>query len=121
MATTADPESFHDPRFLFDLPGQNDHTEPIVVGGEKQVGLGWHGPWVTALLEKQDCSRALGGRTEIVWNYHTISEKPIATWGVKFRLKVSFRTFTAKSQVLTPSQGLGPKGHKVESRRMGRA
>jgi hypothetical protein len=49
---------------------------------------------VTALLEKQDHSQALRERTEIVWNYHTISGEPI---GVKFRLEVSFRIFTAKS------------------------
>ncbi|KAJ7863480.1 hypothetical protein B0H14DRAFT_2574865 [Mycena olivaceomarginata] len=63
----------------------------IVAGGEEDssVGLGWHGHWVTALLENRDCRQPVGERTEIVWNYHTINwdSEPIETWGAELRLE----------------------------------
>lgn len=77
----------------------------IVAGGEEDssVGLGWHGHWVTALLENRDCRQPVGERTEIVWNYHTINwdSEPIETWGAELRLEVSLRTFTVTRKVLT--------------------
>jgi hypothetical protein len=88
--TGINPENLHGLTFSPDLPGQPENdTAPIFTGGREQdssVGLGWHGNWATALLEKQDRGQLLGERTEIMWD---TKEDP--TWGVQVRLQVNFR------------------------------
>ncbi|KAJ7877005.1 hypothetical protein B0H13DRAFT_744422 [Mycena leptocephala] len=84
--TGINPENLHGLTFSPDLPGQPENdTAPIFTGGREQdssVGLGWHGNWATALLEKQDRGQLLGERTEIMWD---TKEDP--TWGVQVRLQ----------------------------------
>ncbi|KAJ7601295.1 hypothetical protein DFH06DRAFT_1353465 [Mycena polygramma] len=67
-----------------DLPGQSARdVQPTFEEGlesDSWVGLGWHGDWVTALLERRDHQQPLGERTEIVWS-------PNHAWGVQVRLQ----------------------------------
>ncbi|KAJ7727372.1 hypothetical protein B0H16DRAFT_1779373 [Mycena metata] len=59
----------HSVRFTPDLPGQSaEDVEPIRTWGDPCTRLGWRGPWVTTLLEKQDARQPLGDRTEILWD-----------------------------------------------------
>ncbi|KAJ6584495.1 hypothetical protein B0H19DRAFT_387664 [Mycena capillaripes] len=77
------PEYLRGLRFSPDLSGQpGDETEPISNFGresDSSVGLGWHGDWATALLEKQDRGQPLGERIEVVWHGET--------WGAQVRLR----------------------------------
>ncbi|KAK7023057.1 hypothetical protein R3P38DRAFT_3195005 [Favolaschia claudopus] len=88
--TGIDPESLQTRALTFspDMPGQPAiEVEPKSDLGHESgswVGLGWHGPWVTALLEKQDRGERLGNRREIVWN--SDSNK---TWGAEVHLEVA--------------------------------
>ncbi|KAJ7196520.1 hypothetical protein GGX14DRAFT_473354 [Mycena pura] len=99
--TGIDPDSFSGLTFSPDLPGQlATDTEPDGDEGHEQdstVGLGWHGPWATALLERQDRGQPLGEKTEIVWNFGNN-----ATWGVQVRLRESrgIASYTIRATIL---------------------
>ncbi|KAJ6451643.1 hypothetical protein C8R45DRAFT_1083686 [Mycena sanguinolenta] len=77
-------------RLSFDLPGQPEHDCPNLAYGhelEFSVGLGWHGPWVMALLDRQDQDQPLGVEEKIVWDTgNNITRQ--TTWGMQVRLQV---------------------------------
>ncbi|KAJ7637913.1 hypothetical protein DFH06DRAFT_1138565 [Mycena polygramma] len=80
------PEYLGGLTFSPDVPGQlaDDMLPEADLGHEPDstVGLGWHGNWVTTLLEKQDRGEPLGERNEIVWN-----KGEHATWGMEVCLQ----------------------------------
>ncbi|KAJ7608300.1 hypothetical protein DFH06DRAFT_1377583 [Mycena polygramma] len=82
------PEYFGGLTFSPDEPGQiADDMSPETDEGHEPVstvGLGWHGNWVTTLLEKQDRGEPLGERNEIVLNTARAED---ATWGMEVRLQ----------------------------------
>ncbi|KAK6992539.1 hypothetical protein R3P38DRAFT_2739852 [Favolaschia claudopus] len=85
-----DPESLHTGALTFspDMPGQLQNETEAESGfgheSDSGVGLGWHGPWATAMLEKKDRGEQLGNRREIVWS--SDSDK---TWGVEVHLEAA--------------------------------
>ncbi|KAF8129117.1 hypothetical protein K438DRAFT_1789231 [Mycena galopus ATCC 62051] len=72
IAHRLSPENLNGLIFSPDLPGQlADDVGPSLEEGpllDSTVGLGWHGTWATALLEKQEKRQSLGERNEIGWN-----------------------------------------------------
>jgi hypothetical protein len=70
-----------------DLSGQlEDDANPVYDEGresDSQVGFGWQGGWVNALLETQAGGQSLGERTKLIWDS---ARNP--HWAVEVRLEV---------------------------------
>ncbi|KAF7357440.1 hypothetical protein MSAN_01340000 [Mycena sanguinolenta] len=57
-----------------------NELEPIM---DYNLGRGWYGGWVTALIEKEDQCHPLGGKNEIVRDTRKDLKQLVLTWGVQ--------------------------------------
>ncbi|KAF7365572.1 hypothetical protein MVEN_00430600 [Mycena venus] len=118
--TGLDPDRLRGLAFSPDLPGQLvDDADPDGDAGHEQdswVGLGWHGAYATALLERQSRGEPLGERTEIVWDSRDDAH---ATWGVQVHLqalKVTEVDAYVYTEVENPPDARGISSYDIRAR-----